>query len=412
MIPFQKSKRLLIFKIIFLLNFSCFYPSFCNTTIGLNDTTLANYLLKKGDSIADAGDCRSAIPLYLSSLKIFKNASSWEKLVKSYTELGWCYMQESRYDVALESLKAGLVFGKKFLGDNHDQVLSNLSNTAALYRIMGDFDHSIQLYALIMDKDIKKYGYFHLLVAADYNNIGLTYSDMSDFDLAIRYFEQAIRIAIPILGESNVKIAFAFNNIGNAYLHKRELIKALENYNKSIEIFLNVFHESNINFSATYDNMGLAYRLLQEYDLSMVYAEKAFQLRSSNLHPHHHDLALSYEHLSTIYSKTGSDSLSLHFAKKALEIAIYNFGNFHPLIGKLNINMSTIFYEKAIRDGFYNDIDEALLYIQMALKAFSENYNIENIYTHPGITNKIISNTFLEALEAKALVLYKKWEWK
>ncbi|MCB2196648.1 MAG: CHAT domain-containing protein [Bacteroidetes bacterium] len=343
------------------------------------------------------------IPILFFSIHIY--AQENEKVhVQQNVEQATIY-----YEKGLNFGKAGKLDSALFFTEQALHILEGtktkestlLANTyqslGIISRHLGKFDDALKYYD--QSEIIYKQNKQKNLLAYLYSNKSIILKAQNNYVKANDYLMQAITIFNQDSIKFKDQLANSYNNLGNIYSNQRKYDEAIKFYKKSLALK----GESKKSYS-TYGNLALSYKELKDLKLAETYHLKAIHIAieyykdTNNL-----NIAKHYMNYANILALQEENQRSLKYFRKAHTIYKENFGNVHPDISTLYLNIGE-YYTKL------NQLDSALWYYQKSLRAISPAFTATEFSANPDI-NQVLSKThFLRSLKNKANVLNKLGE--
>lgn len=180
-----------------------------------NDVTKAKIYNCLGGFYADLNrdcdDINKSLYYHMEALKIReKNRSKIWDLAKTYNNLGMVYYYKSKYSDKEENLKSAEKYYEKTLelrleifGDNHPNIARALVNLGDIFVEQGKYEKALQY--MIKGLNIRKntLGKLTLEVCLTYNNMVKPYMKLNDEDNAYNCAKQAQEICLLLYGEDS-----------------------------------------------------------------------------------------------------------------------------------------------------------------------------------------------------------------
>ncbi len=333
----------------------------------LQDTTLANELLKQGKTLTRAGKYDSSNYCFEQAKEIYEQLSEqhdlemiWEGIVHCYDRIGWNLFRTGKYERSFHILKRALEIGIPKLSENHIDIAQTHSRIGiVVYIYQGDFDKAVQYTKKSLSTRLLLLGEKHLAVATSYNDLGNFYS-RADIDQALKYHHKSLMIRLRLLGENDPVVAGSYNNLGVMYRQKGNYRRALEYSQKSLEIYLRLFEEDHPDVARTYMNIGNIYAVKSDYDLALEYHQKSLTIKLQLLGEDHLAVASSYNNIGNIYAEKSYYDQALEYYQNDLSITIKLLGEDHPNVAVSYNNIGNIYRQKG-------DYRRAFEYFQKSL---------------------------------------------
>jgi len=309
---------------------------------------------KKSEALIRLGMYEEADKLLNETLeKINKIKNPGTLKASTLVHVGYLYLNQGRNDLAVQTLtNAATAFQQSGSSLEIAQALSYLGQA---YFNTGKYTQAEeqQLMALSLRQD--KLPEAHELIAASYTDLGLVYSRI-DVDKSFDNYEKATEIYEKLHGQEHPKFAIANTNLG------------VVNFNTEL------------------------------YGDAVNYFETALKIWEKNYSQPHPSKAYVLRWLGLTYSKLKDDKTALDFYRKALDMYIASQGKKHPDVAYTYNLIGNILQAE-------NKYDEALSNYQKSIIANISDFNNEDAFANPKITNFYDGNFLLYSLMYKAQVL-------
>lgn len=240
------------------------------------------------------------------------------------THYGLLYMNQSRYDLALESLQGALSEFENTNQANTLEAAETLIHLGNVYRATGKYSQAEEQlnHALIIREE--KLPAMHELIAAVYNDLGLVYTQL-DTDKSIAFYEKALETYQKIHGKNHPKLAIANTNLGVVYYKEKLYGDAINYYETALKIWTNVYTKPHANKALVLMNLGQTYSAMGDAKAALEFYEKSRAEYETALGVKHPDVAYIQNLLGNekLVQKKFDESLT-HY-QKALQANIPNF---------------------------------------------------------------------------------------
>lgn len=306
---------------------------------------------KKAEALIHLGKFEAAGTL-LNRLK--KNEEQYSPLERSVllTNFGFLYLNQGRYDLALESLQHALQLLTQHQLENTLEAAQAMNFLGQVYKSTGKDRQAIEQMQMVLNIRQDKIKSEHPLIAAAYNDLGFVYSQI-DNEKALDYYEKALGMYKKLYGTQHPKIAIASTNLGFIYRDEKLYGDAINHF----ETALNIWKNEHANPHPT----------------------KAFVLFN----------------LGKTYLQMGNRQATRDYFREALDMYTRSYGDKHPDIATVLNAMGNL----EIEAGRYN---EALRLYQQALKANVSDFNNDDVSANPVLKNFYHGNVLLYSLLFKA----------
>jgi len=236
-----------------------------------------------GDQASEQHQWGEAISYYQKAIAADSQLTEAKiKLALAYSNRGWDYNNQKKWDDAIEDLDKSLNYNPESAIAYNNRGLAwdgkgqeQLSIAYDYLNINGDKDSAkIEMENAIdsftnsisdLNKALKLKNNFEEAIfnlAHAYNDRGHTYNLLKEFDKAIPDLIESIKL--------NPDLAEAYNDLGWAYNGKKDWQKALPECTKAIEL--------NNEMALAYNNRGWAYHELNDFNKALIDLDKAIEL--------------------------------------------------------------------------------------------------------------------------------------
>lgn len=242
------------------------------------------------------------------------------------THYGFLYMNQSRYDLALESLQAALTEFENTNQANSLEAAEALIHLGNVYRATGKYSQAEEQlnHALLIRQE--KLSDTHELVAAVYNDLGLVYTQL-DTDKSILYYEKALASYQKNHAADDPKLAIANTNLGVVYYKEKLYGDAINYYETALAIWQKRYTKPHANKALVMMNLGQTYSAMDDAKTALEFYEKSRTEYESALGVKHPDVAYIQNLLGNekLAQKKFDEALA-HY-QKALQANIPDFYN-------------------------------------------------------------------------------------
>ncbi|MFZ6014240.1 MAG: tetratricopeptide repeat protein [Bacteroidota bacterium] len=308
---------------------------------------------KKAEALIHMGKYNEAEAL----IKALQSKSDRTPFARSIieTNYGFLYMNQGRYDLALEALQKALTLLEEAGKSGTLEAAQTLSYLGQVYKSTGKNTQAEEQMQMTLAIRQSKLSENHELIAASYNDLGFVYS-IIDNDKALDYYEKALAIYEKLHGKSHPKIAFANTNIGIIYRELELYGDAVNNFDTALKIWEKVYTQAHPTKAFVLYNLAETYREMRDATSAKAFYQKALAMFQSSFGPKHPEVARV-----------------LH------------------ALGNLDLSAS--------------NYDEAIGYYQQSLQANVSDFNSADEAVNPSLKNFYHGNVLLYTLLAKAQAL-------
>ncbi len=235
-----------------------------------NDSSnLAKILLQKGHILEITGRLNSAGEAFRKALYHANKSGNKDRIIDCMNKIGWFYGLRNEpgkaKKILFRALKKAEEIGSK------PRISMLLGNIGTVYLDESKYQEALEYFQ--KDLSIGKVAEPDT-IDIPINNIGLTYLYQGNHKKAIEFFEKALRITERKSDKNGM--ARAMCNIGTAYHYQENLKEAAEFYERSIQIS-EEYGFKRISGAAN-GNIGSIYFMMDEYEKALKYFLKRLEI--------------------------------------------------------------------------------------------------------------------------------------
>ncbi|MBI3509669.1 MAG: SpoIIE family protein phosphatase [Bacteroidetes bacterium] len=221
----------------------------------------------------NASDMKTAIPLYLESASLYKEANSQVKYFRTLRLLGTCYANIGDFENAYKYL--GLARdGFEKLND-YDQLKVVLNKLTAAYYAEKDYQRVKTITEESLERAIANSD--SSILTALYGNLGLAFIELNEYDSSAFYLNKSV--AIDIATSDSLSLAGDYLNIGFLYSRKNDIDNALKYYEASYSIFHE--HHSLEDECTLLNNIGNIYFRKKDFRTAIDHSFRSYSIALS-----------------------------------------------------------------------------------------------------------------------------------
>ncbi|CAD5125411.1 DgyrCDS13643 [Dimorphilus gyrociliatus] len=209
------------------------------------------------------------------ALKVHEEVLEWRKSVgsrseiqASYHSIGTVYLNDQKYDMALDYFKKAMKVQKE-LSENPE-----------------------------LDKADDRNGFNNKhSFAATHSNVGLVHLRTGNLLEAERQIKQALELYTEyFFGEQTLDISYCYHNLGMIYRRLKQYDKTHEYYTKSLNIKLKYLGEKSIDVGTTYMNLATLELARKNVQMFFDYSAKCYEILNECLSDkNHHQIMMAKE---------------------------------------------------------------------------------------------------------------------
>jgi signal transduction histidine kinase len=227
------------------------------------------------------------------ALSIFELTGNENGQVRALHELGYDYMDQGKYDKALElTIKADRISQK----NNYEDLIAEGNNSLGqIYYHLQQPQNSFDSY-FKAEKLYKKAGQIRNL-AQLYNNIAVEYDEIKEYDSAKKYYEMAYENHLK--NNNKVGMGISLSNLGDLYFTLKDYNRCLQANYQSLKINKEINSKLGLIINCT--NLGLVYTQLNQYQKADSFYQAA--LKSAAEIKNYPQMVYIYSYLSDLSAK-------------------------------------------------------------------------------------------------------------
>lgn len=187
-------------------------------------------LAEKMGSLSSAGKNFEALTYARAALEKARRDSTEASLAygNSLDFLGYCLHHTGQLAEAERNFLAAVAHARQYLGENHEDYITRLSNLAMLHLDMRELAKAVselEIAVHLADKNLPEDNpYFAIMV----NNLGLAYERSGNLAKALEYYLQALQLTEKYLGKGNARYGIRLVNVSTIYRRTGKKELALE----------------------------------------------------------------------------------------------------------------------------------------------------------------------------------------
>ena len=329
---------------------------------------LSNTIDDKASLYTNIGRVKYHKGLYNEALKDFKtvydiqrqeNPINYLDLSRTMNNLGLIYLEQKKYDLALDFFFDVLKIHKQHSHITSDLLLANTDNSiGVIFTNKRDYNNALKY----LFRAMKLYETYlptidHPTIATNYNSIGLVFYYTKQHNQALDYCLKALNIREKVLPNNHPHIADSCNNVALIYHHLSEYEKALNLFQRSLQIYEKDY-DQKMRVPICLNNMGLLYLDQHNYDQAIELYFKALDLyyNENNIKKYQEEIGFTLNNLGVAYEMKFDYDNALKYYNQALDNHKENPIKFVGISTKIG----NIYHQKG-------DYDLALEHYQKAL---------------------------------------------
>jgi len=250
----------------------------------------------------------------------------------AWTVLGIVSYNKNMVAEALTNFDSALNIRRRYLGNDHEEVVRSLSNIAAVMNdLLGDPDAAIE--RLMEAEQIcktRKDGCSEQLVGMLYNNMGNNHADRGNYELAEQYYQSAYTIRSKYPNDPRYKLAPLLNNLGSLKIETGNLDAAKDYLLRGEALYLQWNDgKPTMDLVDIWQNLGTIANFEHRFADAKASFRRALNLGTALADDLYLEFgALNYNLGATLFSEDSLDAAEIHY-HTAIKFWETNFG-FHP----------------------------------------------------------------------------------
>jgi len=213
----------------------------------------------------------SALKYGNNALRLAEDLDDKKGIAQSYNDMGIIYMDQTRYDYALENYSKALQIRL---------VMSDSSGIASLYNKMGIIYQKQGKLSKALESQLKALEIYEALnherwIAYSLNNIAIINFNIGDLETSLEYHKRSLEIRQSLNDQYGV--GASYGNIANVLDGMGKTDEAISNYQRALNIFREI--EDKEAVSVQLSNLGVIYLKKSQYNKALVYLEESLNLR-------------------------------------------------------------------------------------------------------------------------------------
>ncbi len=328
------------------------------------DSNQVNLLNKLNVDFVDEGDVYNSLKYGWKALALAIKIKDKVGIIISYSNLGFTYSYDGRYDESLKMYFRSLDYSRKYRQEL--SVINAFVNIGTIYDSKGDYKNSLRyyFYALKYGKRTKNTD----LLADVYQNLGVTYYSLGNLPESLKMHFESLR-NYEKLHDVNGK-ADEYNSIGNVYADQGKNEQAITMYKRSLKLALRIQDKDGIGNA--YVNLGIVYKDQNRYQEAIKMYDKALRVYASI--DDRQGLAIVYNDQAKLYFNIGNYQEAIASCKIALKNSVSV--NAVSEVTNAYLTMSRVYIK-------LGDLKKARELIDLSLRqslAIREKQNIKDTY--------------------------------
>ncbi|WP_194847475.1 tetratricopeptide repeat protein [Candidatus Neptunochlamydia vexilliferae] len=181
-----------------------------------------------------------------------------------------------------------------------------------------------------LDKQQKKYGRKHHLVATTLNTIGERLRDKGMHKQALVYFLESLSIRQELSGKKSPEVAASLQAVGQAFKDLGELQESLSYLENALAIRKNLAKPNHAELASSFSAMGETLKSLGRYQEALQAFKKALNLRKQCFGEKHGEIGSNLNAIGEVYRDLNNGKKSLKYFRESQNMLKNFFKPDHP----------------------------------------------------------------------------------
>ncbi len=288
---------------------------------------------KAGSYLREQGEYAEAEPLLVRAFSIREQYLGAQHLdtATSLSNLAGLYSYQGKYKQAELLVMRALSIREQHLGTEHPETARSLGNLANLYVQQGKYEQAESLYKRVLLFNEQHLGAEHPETVKNLGNLAVLYIQQELYEQAEPLCERVLLINEQNLGAEHPETARNLSNLALLDMQQGKYEQAEPLYQRSL--LIHEQHSGSESPEIAYPLYGLAelYRHQQKYEEAEPLYQRVLSIRQRYLEAEHLDTAESLQGLADLYQEQGKYDQARLLYEQALGILEQQLGPEHPL---------------------------------------------------------------------------------
>ena len=295
---------------------------------------------KAGTYLREQGEYAEAEPLLVRALAIRQQYLGAEHLdtATSLSNLAGLYSYQGKYKQAELLVQQALAIREQQLGAEHPETARSLGNLAFLYIQQGKYEQAESLYQRVLLFNEQYLGAEHPETVKNLSNLAVLYIEQEKYELAEPLSIRVLAIREQQLGAEHLETARSLGNLALLYMQQGKYEQAEPLFQRSLSIHEQ--HSGPQSPEIAYPLFGLAelYRHQQKYEQAVPLYQRVLSIRQQHLEADNLDTAEALQGLANLYREQKKYDQARPLYEQALRILEQQMGPEHLLTQKTRKN--------------------------------------------------------------------------
>ncbi|MDY7020057.1 MAG: CHAT domain-containing tetratricopeptide repeat protein [Cyanobacteriota bacterium] len=276
-------------------------------------------------------------------------SDSLQEAEELYQKAGQLY-QQGQVDGAINLLTKAVKIQERVLGENHPDIVTNLTGLATLYKQQGQYNKAEYYYQRMIAIQENHLGSDHPVVAESLGNLAVVYYSLGRYKEAESLFQRALAIKEKNLGAEHPEVAASLNDLAAFYTSQARYVEAEPLYKRALAIREKVLGPDHPDVANSLNGLGYLYSYQQQYQKAEQYYERAVEIVEKAFDPNHPVIAVNLLHLATVYRNQERFEEAESLFKRAVTIYENAWGTEHPTLATTLFQLAALYHDQGRYD--------------------------------------------------------------
>ncbi|MBE9028454.1 CHAT domain-containing protein [filamentous cyanobacterium LEGE 11480] len=304
----------------------------------------AQTLNRKVMQLASAGNYQAAAIAAKAELKLRQQylGPNHPEVATTLSNLAELHRLQGQYAAATPFYQRSLKIYEIHLGKTHPNVARSLSGLAINYQAQGQYRQAEPLHQRSLAIYETHHGRSHPDVARSLNNLAIFYTAQGQYDKAKPLYQRSLKIRRSHLGETHLDVATSLMSLAELYRVQGLYEPAKPLYQRSLKIYQTQLGQAHPLVAANLNNFALLHTSQGNYTEAAPLYERSLKIYQTRLGKAHPDLVKSLINLASLYTAQGRDKAARSLYQRSLKISEAQLGKSHPLTATNLNNLASV----------------------------------------------------------------------
>jgi len=335
---------------------------------GKNDPRLVDTRLEKQSTFADAGDEEGALAHFELTKALYDTVGAPdEKRAYLLSSLALMYVEQNRYDRAVELGEEAVALVTRAFGPDHPETIVTRSNLAWYLQLGRRYIDAEAEFNAVVGAYERVFGDDHFSLGVTLYNLGSLQSQTGKYVDAMKNYVRARDIWRTQVGPSHPYVLVAFSDIAQLHYEMGDHGKSEEMYLELIALEEQTQDADNPDRAYALNNLGMVYHAIGRLDEAWEYLSKANDLRIRTLGESHEYVLDGHINLGRLARQRGQTEEAVQRFRTVIDIATERYSETHSLVGRSNRELGELLLDE-------RRANDALPVLSAAVKSFEKEY--------------------------------------